>query len=337
MRKQTTSQSSSRPRRKRMVSAATVLPLAIGLASTQLPSGGGGGAVPAGAPPGGAGRMAITCTLPFNSIAQHHPIDDSCGPDGNGKPGSPQAAQNNAKNNFCATGTPVDVDFDVLHQMQEVAGQRVTFGSDASLPQDRSPLRSIPTTKGNIGEGTVARLAAFVADAHYSNVGKGESVNCKKPEKESNDIHIVLQENESDTNECDSATAEMSPHFRPDLWNPDTLNGKDENLFGGKKHLFRFTGPLYFDASHSPCVNGSGRPPKRSTIWEIHPVYNVEICTDAANHCTVGDDTGWQPLVEFVSKGSTETRLRLPEGRDSHSAGSAPAEFVLRSSLGDSW
>jgi hypothetical protein len=327
----TTSTASPHARKKRMVTAATVLPLAIGLASTQLPSGSG---APAGPPVSGTGHMVMACTLPFNAIEQHHPIDDSCGPDGLGAPNSSQAAQNDAKNNFCASGTPVDVDFDVLHQMQDVAAKRVTFGGDNSLPQDRSLLRSIPTTKGNIGEGTIARLAAFVQDAHYSNVGKGESVNCKKGDAESNDIHIVLQEKlpAPKANECDSATAEMSPHFRPDLWNPDILNEKDQNLFGGKKHLLRFTGQLFFDASHSPCVNGSGRPPLRSTIWEIHPVYNVEICVDG-DTCTVGDDKGWQSLVEFANHGSTETRLRRRKG----GAPVAQTAFTLRSWLQKSW
>ncbi len=329
--RKTASKSSASPhaRKKRLVSAATVLPLAIGLASTQLPSGGN----IAGPPASGSGHMVQACTLPFNPIAQHHPVDDSCGPDGKGAPNSPQAMQNDAKNNFCASGAPVDVDFDVLHQLQQVANTRVTFGSDASLPHDRTPLRSIPTTRGNIGEGEVARMAAFIIDAHYSNVGSGESVNCKLTDKESNDIHIVLQENAGETDECKSATAEMSPHFRPDLWNPDILNEKDENVFGKKKHLFRFTGQLFFDASHSPCVNGAGRPPKRSAIWELHPVYNVEICIEPNNHCNVGDDVNWQSLVDFVAKESPETRLRPPTRPDVQ-AGTA---FVLRSRLQTSW
>lgn len=281
----------------------------------------------------GTGRMAAACTLPFNPIAQHHPIDDSCGPDGNGSANSPQAMQNDAKNNFCASGAPIDVDFDVLHQLQEEAAKLVTFGSDGSLPKDRAPLRSIPTTRGNIGEGTIVRLAAFVSDAHYSNLGKGESVNCKHGDKESNDIHIVLQETPDEKDECKSATAEMSPHFRPDVWNPDFLNEKDQKIFGLQKRLFRFTGQLFFDASHSPCVNGSGRAPKRSTIWEVHPVYNVEICTDAANHCNVGDNVGWEPLVDFVNEGSTETRLLGP----SNAISAGQAGFAIRDSLEKSW
>lgn len=255
--------------------------------------------------------MHLACTLPFNAIQQHHPVDDACGPDGNGKPNSPQALQNDAKNNFCADGNPINVTFEVLRGLQQQAENRVTFGSDKSLPEDRSPLRGLPTPVGEIGEGTVVRLAAFVIDAHPSNVGKGkgESVNCKEEDAEGNDIHIVLGENSNNENECDSATAEMSPHFRPDFWTPGNLNKNN-----GKK--FRFTGQLFFDASHKPCVGGQGQSPQRSTLWEIHPVYAVEICTAPSNNdCTVGNDQGWESFTTFEGGNSTETKLVLPYGK----------------------
>jgi hypothetical protein len=250
--------------------------------------------------------MHPACVLPFNAIAKHHPVDDACGPDGNGAQDSPQALQNDEKNNFCAAGPPVNVTFDVLHQLQEVAAGRVTFGSDKSLPQDRSPLQKIPTTVGEIGEGNVVRLAAFVINAHPSNVGagKGESVNCKEEDAEGNDIHIVLGENSNSDDECSSATAEMSPHFRPDFWTPQNLN---EN----NSHKYRFTGHLFFDGSHKPCANGRGSP-KRSTLWEIHPVYGVDICMLKDNSCVVDMERGWEPLDQFLGSDSSETRLHPP-------------------------
>jgi hypothetical protein len=291
--------SSHTRRRRRLATAATFLPLALGLASTQLPSG-----HPASVP--SAGLLASpSCTLPFDSIKQHHPIDDSCGPSGNGKPGTPQAAQNQAKNDFCASGVPTNVDFAILRQLQQDAANKVTFGGDSKLPADRSLLRSFPSKVGTIGEGTVVRIAAFVIDAHYSNLGQGESVNCKVGDKESNDIHIVLGENSVKDDACTSVTAEMSPHFRPDSWNPDSLNQNNG-------HLFRFTGHLFFDASHVPCSGGNGPNPKRSSLWEIHPVYAVDICTDPNNKCTVDSDANWSSLSGFIG---TETRLLVPKGR----------------------
>jgi len=286
---------------RRRATAATLLPLALGIAATQLPS--GKTTTTTTTATATATAISISCTLPFEDIKVHHPIDDSCTSDGKAKAGTPQAAQNEAKNNFCATGTPVDVNFEVLRQLQQEAASKVPFGSDSHLPPDRSQLKSFSTPVGTIGEGAVVRLAAFVIAAHYSNVGAGESVNCKLPDKESNDIHIVLGEKTNHDDECSSATAEMSPHFRPSTWVPESLT--DNNA-----HLFRFTGQLFFDASHHPCTSSSSPNPKRSSLWEIHPVYAVDICLDPANNCTVDKDEGWVSLSDHIG---TETQLHWPE------------------------
>lgn len=294
------------PRRgkKSLVHAATLLPLAIGLASGPLSK------LTTTAEPANAVRATAgagpSCTLPFQSIATRHPIDGSCPANGAAKLNTPQAAQNQAKNNFCASGTPVNIDFDVLRQLQQDAATKgISFGGDSQLPDDRSQLRNLPTKVGALGEGAVVRLAAFVIDAHYSNVGKGESVNCKQPDKESNDIHIVLGEKSNHDDECSSVTAEMSPHFRPEVWDPNDLNQRNA-------HMYRFTGQLFFDASHRPCSGGKGSP-KRSSIWEVHPVYAVDICADPGNNCKVDSDDNWVSFAEQVGDVASETRLWLPD------------------------
>lgn len=151
------------------------------------------------------------------------------------------------------------------------------------------------------------RLAAFVIDAHYSNVSSGESVNCKMPGNENNDIHIVLGQNSNTDDPCTSVTAEISPHFRPDVWIP-------ANLTQNNAHLFRFTGQLFFDAAHRPCVGGKGSPP-RVAIWEIHPTYLVDICIDPSNSCTVDNDQNWAAISDFIGTPppSSEAHLRLPD------------------------
>lgn len=293
------------PKKKKsaLLTASTLVPLAIGLSS---------GGLPRLAPQAGhTDAFRPSCTLAFDAIKQHHPIDNSCGASGNQRDDTARGVQNQAKNNFCAQGRPVNINFDVLHQLQrdaETAG--ISFGSDGKIPPDRSVLRNLSTTAGSIGEGTVARLAAFVVKAHYSNLGKGkgESVNCKLGDRESNDVHIVLGEKSNQDDECSSATAEMSPHFRPDAWDPNVLTDHNE-------HLYRFTGQLFFDASHKPCSPDGKGNPKRSTIWEIHPVYAVDICIAAANDCTVDSDQDWVALADFVGTEppSNETRLWLPD------------------------
>lgn len=298
-----------------LLAASTLLPLALGVASSQFP----GARSQAKSRGVGAQAFKVSCKLPFDPIKEIHPIDGSCGPAGNAKLPDPRALQNIAKNNFCAAGNPVNVDFEVMHQLQQDAENRgITFGSDAQIPEDRSELAHLPTKAGSIGEGTVARLAAYVAKARYSNLGKGESVNCKHGDKESNDIHIVLGEKSNHDDECSSITAEMSPHFRPVVWD-------DSNLLDNNEHLYRFTGQLFFDAGHRPCAGGKGSP-KRSAIWEIHPVYAVDICMDANNDCKVDSEANWVSLSDWVGGEAThETRLWIEDR--------LPGDFPARATL----
>jgi hypothetical protein len=115
------------------------------------------------------------CTLPFANIAKHHPIDDNCPargevPDPPVEPNDPaHALQNVAKNNFCATGSPVLVTFLSFKKLQEQLEQTVpeakTWGrkpnGQEDLPADRSVLLGLYTTSEGvtIGEGTLVTFA----------------------------------------------------------------------------------------------------------------------------------------------------------------------------------
>ena len=236
------------------------------------------------------------CPLPFDSLAAKHPIDDDCGPEGTGT-GEAQQAQNRAKNNFCATGTPVRITYATFQRLQHAAEQQgISFGSNSKIPPDRSVLKDLYTTSdgAKLGEGALVRLAAYVLDAHYSNVRNGETVNCKQPGEENNDIHVSLGKSASEHDLCNSVTAEVSPHYRPPSWTPANLT----QLAG---HPVRITGQLFFDASHKPCANGQGSP-RRVAIWEIHPVYAIDVCRNGSlGGCDVNDDRKWVPLEEWLN------------------------------------
>lgn len=312
-----------------LVSAAALAPLAIGLLTPPpKPETATSAATARGHKVVVSESAPTACTLPFDSIKQHHPIDDSCEADGAAKPNTPQSAQNDAKNNFCSTGTPVNIDFQTLQDLQNDAskpGSGITFGSDPQLPKDRSVLRDLPTSKGPLSEGQVVRIVAFVIDAHGSNLSGGESVNCKQNGAENNDIHIVLGEpvgqKGPSSDECLSVTAEMSPHFRPEVWTPDALNQHNT-------HLYRFTGQLFFDASHRPCVGGKGSP-KRRSLWEIHPVYAVDICMDTNNNCKIDSDENWVSFAEEEGQVPSETRLWLPGAMSSRAESERSTPPVL--------
>lgn len=131
----------------------------------------------------------------------------------------------------------------------------------------------------------MVKFAAFVVDPHYSNVSKGQTVNCKLRGKDQNDIHIVLGR-ASTADLCDSVTAEMSPHFRPVAWEQIT----ETTL----RHPVRITGKLFFDASHSN--------PQRISLWEIHPAYAIDVCRSATLVARdANDDSVWTPLDEWLA------------------------------------
>ncbi len=242
------------------------------------------------------------CSLPFESIEQKDlPIDQRCAKDGAAAPDSSNAKQNEVKNNFCATGTPVELSFTNFDQLQQSAiNKNIPFGNQ-NLPDDRSVLANILTVNGRqIGEGTVVTLVGFVFDARHSNTKffneAGESVNCKSGELDMNDIHIELAESANllnQTDECQTVTAEISPHYRPASWDRFDVNPKTAEAARGlqlKGAKVRISGQLFFDASHKPCVGGQGSAPRRRSIWEIHPVYAIEVFDEAKHQFIALDE-----------------------------------------------
>ena len=257
------------------------------------------------------------CTLPFASIAKHHPIDDNCAargeadedPDPNNV--DAHALQNQAKNNFCATSqSPALVTFITFKKLQEKLDQKAPEGKTwkkANLPKNRGLFRDIMTSDGTtIGEGSVVTLAAWLMKIRP---GSGESCNCgtnrKKPPADAIDVHLVLAEKKSvlmekkskctsaadETLECQSVTAEVSPHFRPDQWNQDTI------CSAARDHPLRFTGQLMYDAAHRPCPDKRRGDPSRISGWEIHPVYAIDVCTEKSlDSCKADNDSVWTPL-----------------------------------------
>jgi hypothetical protein len=250
------------------------------------------------AAPAYAEPFATGCgPLPFKPIAKPHAIDKSCGREGIADTPA-HRAQNRAKNNFCASGAPLTLNLSQFADLQsaaETAG--IVFGARDRLPPDRSALTGLIDDGfgGQLGEGRTVRVAAFVVDAKNSNKSKGESVNCNKPGATNNDIHISLGKNPDD-DLCETVTAEITPHFRPDAWTKD-------NLLGVGARPVRITGQLFFDASHKPCSNGQGAAPQRISLWEIHPVYAVDVCRNRKlSSCDPKDDSKWEALDSWADR-----------------------------------
>jgi hypothetical protein len=88
--------------------------------------------------PAGHGSFNLVCD-PFGGLAMRRAIDDVCGPDGVGSANS--LAQNQVKNNLCASQPPTTVDVGILVTLQaDVPSLGIEFGSsDAAVwtPLDR--------------------------------------------------------------------------------------------------------------------------------------------------------------------------------------------------------
>jgi hypothetical protein len=228
----------------------------------------------------GNGSFEPVCNLPFEGVRNPN-IDDDCGIEG-GSSNLAKQAESKAKNNFCAATRGLrSISYDDLIALQN---------RSTNVPKnlnDRSIL-------AQMGEGDYVSYIAFIKEAHYSDVKAGEAVNCNIPGNSTNDIHIVLMNDADDKDECRSTTAEMSPHYRPAEWTPGNLNALQD-------HPVRIQGQLFYDGSHTPCTASSRPNPKRISLWEIHPVYSVDVCSeDTIEACSTGG-AQWTPLAQYFS------------------------------------
>ena len=273
-------------KKRRVTNAATLLPLAIGLTMNAV------GPHPATSRPSATATHARTtsskvafkpgCKMPFQSDPVPQ-IDNACTIDG-GSSDKAKIAESEAKNNFCIPEANQAISLDQLKMLQS----KTKF----SPSEDRSPLQDVATIgTTHVGEGTFVQFIGLIQDAHYSNVSNGEAVNCGIGGQATNDIHIVVVQN-LDDDPCESITAEMSPHFRPALWTPDTLNGL--------KRPVRFHGPLFYDGSHQPCRGGKRASPARAAVWEIHPVYAVDVCKASDIASCQKPRAEWIPLEDWL-------------------------------------
>ena len=258
----------------------------------------------------GAQGLTPNCTLPFQTISKHHTIDDNCAARGE-VPDPPvdqndpaHALQNQAKNNFCATGTPALVTFTSFKKLQQKLDAKVPEAKHWTrdkLPTDRSVFLGVHTTSEGamIGEGTVVTFAGWLMKLRK---GGKESCNCGEANgaaKDVIDMHLVVIPSSDRENppECKSVTVEISPHFRPEKWDADTILGAND-------HPLRFTGQLMYDAAHRPCSGSPPTPgfqaPSRVSSWEIHPVYAIDVCKKKSlNSCKADNDSVWTPLDQW--------------------------------------
>lgn len=268
-------------------------------------------------------KLPAGCKLPFDAIKTPHAIDRICPSGGcselinTTQQPTPHQLMNIAKNNFCATNTAAAVSYNDFVNLQQASDKLKAAAPSwwtGLLPSDRSKLPKVASSGGGrsqkVGEGTKVVFVGFIREAKYDDTETGEDVNCKIGGKglvgtSDNDIHISigltqLTKTPAETAErCQSLTAEMSPHFRPAVWEK-IVSTSFHKVF--QTYPVRITGTLMMDAEHVPCVNGTIRSgnPVRISVWEIHPVYAIDICKNTSlKACGVADASAWTPFDKY--------------------------------------
>ena len=256
----------------------------------------------------GIAQTAFTpgCSLPFHGTAGLS-IDKTCGMFGSAAEATPEGLQNKAKNNFCALAPVATVTPSILLSLQQASKAKVSFGSHALLPKDRSTLEKGFAVGGKTyHEGQRVQMAAFFIETHPADLSSGESVNCDtKNDALGNDVHMALG-TAYGADECTSVTAELSPHFRPAEWEIIAdIKAKNKTTHPAAITQFpiRVTGQLLFDASHKLCASGkevAGNPARQSG-WEIHPVYQVDVCSrKTLSECEADNAAVWIPIKDWT-------------------------------------
>jgi len=256
--------------------------------------------------------------LPFASIEVQHPIDATCGIKGKLTSSDASHLQNEAKNNFCgAADAPESFTPQMFLDLEHNTHVQSGTGKE---PPDRTELQ-------HLGEGKIVRMKANLIEAHHADVGTGESVNCGGVTEEDNDIHIAFGA-AANTKECTSVSGEISPHFRPASWtsigdfekfNPTTkLNVVNPALASRlQAHPYRITGQLFFDASHTLCACGTTCNPSRGSRWEIHPIYNIEVCKAGAA-CNADTDSDWISFDSWWNTLVPPQKQKPPHSHEPH-------------------
>src|SRR5205814_9986845 len=130
----------------------------------------------------------------------------------------------------------------------------------------------------------------------------GAGVNCKQPGPMRNDIHIDIGAAPG-AKACDGIVAEMIPHYRPTKWT-------DTNLRKLASVPVRMSGHLFFDSRHniSTCSKPSPGDPPRISLWEIHPVYAVDVCKfSSLSKCGITNDSAWISLDQWLTSPASKT------------------------------
>ncbi len=276
---------------KPLLSAAALLPLAIGLAT-----------LPRTAVQPTTGIEAVTCDPEPIDFAQcHDNYPTGCTDSDN--PGY-DAYLNSLKNltgSFPGNAQVVhESDFTNLNQN---TAPDLTKGNHADFADDLKGL----------GEGQSRTVIGYL---WYWQPTGAETCNCKLTGDNNVDYHIGIGFSKKTFNppnrrptkseQQQSMVVEMTPHTRA-----DKSNWSSDNLDAARGKPVKVVGQLMVDNEHNNVKDNCGYPGHKPTCWrmsawELHPVTQFLVCkTDSCDESS--PDSAWQELAGGEAGGNTPT------------------------------
>ena len=239
----------------------------------------------------------------------------SCREQGCADAGTSEAYVNQLKRTFPAARTPLILTLEDFQRLQEQAdalvGQGVPLGE-----KERRKLRGLRSRTGRLGEGDFVQVRGYIVGQPAYARG-GESVNCRLTGAANSDFRVTLA-GEPDATEFDGIAVVMIPHWRPVGWTLDRLSRLSQ---AGRPVMA--LGQLFYDSEHKvnddPDQEVPGQP-KRTSLWEIHPVTDFYVCRAEGKSCDVRDLHAWD-------------RLELPEARASEPPPVIPRDEVREETI----
>ncbi|MBZ5627989.1 MAG: hypothetical protein LAO06_03895 [Acidobacteriia bacterium] len=269
----------ARRRKNPLVHAATLLPLAIGLASnlSTAPSAPGPERVSATAVTTGGGCVANLSLCPTTGCAQAKDPDEQI--------------LNETKRHRPSGSNAKALTWEDFSALQQDADS--TVGEAKALgATDRDRLRNFAVSGGRVSEGDLVQLDGYLVGTPHPNTG--ESVNCNLKGSANNDFHIPFAD-DPDKTPFQGIVVEMIPQNRPTNWTIVTLNRVKRG-----RRMVRVIGQLFYDNAHRVNADEDapiGGQPARFSLFEIHPITSVSVCKQSESVCT-----DWETLDEFAQE-----------------------------------
>ena len=210
---------------------------------------------------------AAASTAPTSAVFHDTQTKATCGP--NGKPGAADPAENALKNRIAMPKTTIATTVAEFRNLPSHAKTSRSNWTAAELAQFKA-LEDVPV-----------RIVGYLKQ-EVRPEGK-EATNCDVPpsDKTGIDFHMWLVDTaDKDKDRRFSAVVEMAPRWRQA--NPGWTQAALQALVDQGAQV-RISGWRTFDYEHPEQmkVNSAGKPPTRSTLWEIHPITKIEVATSA--------------------------------------------------------